>query len=134
MLYQCEKLVAPEISLGGNFAYDRKGHFYHTTTVYGYIKKDNIEISYETLMAILNSQICWWYLSNTGTVLANGYSRYKPAYLKGFPIPLISSRMDEKIQDILKNEGGDSVSLEAVLNSLYRLTEEDIAVIYESVD
>ncbi len=34
-----EKLVAPEISKGGNFAYDKKGEFYSTTKIYGYIKK-----------------------------------------------------------------------------------------------
>uniref|UniRef100_UPI001C87B007 hypothetical protein n=1 Tax=Elizabethkingia meningoseptica TaxID=238 RepID=UPI001C87B007 len=43
---QREKLVAPEISLGGNFSYDKNGHFYSTTTVYGYIKKKTISESY----------------------------------------------------------------------------------------
>ncbi|MBR0176692.1 MAG: hypothetical protein IJQ11_04630, partial [Bacteroidales bacterium] len=66
-----QKLVAPEISMKGNFSYDEKGQFYSTTTIYGYIKNKDCKISNETLMAILNSQLCWWFLVHTGTVLAN---------------------------------------------------------------
>ena len=95
------KLLAPEISLGGNFSYDKNGHFYSTTTVYGYIRKDNIRITYETLLAIMNSRLCWWFLKNTGTVLANGYFRYKPAYLFPFPIPKIEETEDRKIQKMV---------------------------------
>ena len=75
------KIVAPEISFGGNYAFDVSGQFYSTTTIYGYIMKESCNVSYETLMAILNSKLCWWFMSNTGTVLAQGYYRYKPAYL-----------------------------------------------------
>lgn len=39
VLFDNEKLVAPEISLGGNFAYDKTGEFYSTTKIYGYIKR-----------------------------------------------------------------------------------------------
>ena len=98
-LFSKEKLVAPEISLGGNFSYDINGHFYSTTTVYGYIRKENIRITYETLLAIMNSRLCWWFLKNTGTVLANGYSRYKPAYLFPFPMPKIEK---QKIKEYKK--------------------------------
>ena len=126
------KLLAPEISLGGNFTYDRMGLFYHTTTIYGYIKKKGIQTSYETLMAILNSEICWWYLSNTGTVLANGYSRYKPGYLKAFPMPIISIEVDREIQSVLLKKGGDADALKYLICSLYNLTEEEISMIYEA--
>ena len=124
------KLLAPEISLGGNFAYDRNGHFYHTTTIYGYIKNKNIHISYETLMAILNSQICWWYLSHTGSILANGYYRFKPAYIKSFPIPHVSPQTDSYIKEILKNGGQESDELRRIICSLYKLSKEEFLVIY----
>lgn len=96
-----EKLVAPDISMSGNFAYDAKGNFYQTTTIYGYIKRSTCEDSYKILMAILNSHLCWWYLSNTGTTLANGYFRYKPDYIKPFPIP--SSEAIHSAQPIIEN-------------------------------
>ena len=82
-----EKLVAPDISMGGNFAYDTEGKFYQTTTIYGYIKKSEISESYKFWMALLNSRLCWWFLTNTGTTLANGFFRFKPDYIKQFPVP-----------------------------------------------
>ncbi|MBQ8720736.1 MAG: Eco57I restriction-modification methylase domain-containing protein [Paludibacteraceae bacterium] len=82
-----EKLVAPDISMGGNFAYDVEGKFYQTTTIYGYIKKSEIFESYKFWMALLNSRLCWWFLTNTGTTLANGFFRFKPDYIKQFPVP-----------------------------------------------
>lgn len=86
-LFEHEKLVAPDISMGGNFAYDEKGLFYQTTTVYGYIKKREIKESYKFWMALFNSRLFWWFLTNTGTVLANGFFRFKPDYIKPFPVP-----------------------------------------------
>lgn len=81
------KLVSPDISLGGNFAFDIKGQYYMTTTVYGYIKDVNIKEDYHFWLGLMNSKLVWFYLQNTGTVLANGYFRYKPAYLENFPVP-----------------------------------------------
>ncbi|KAA6306513.1 hypothetical protein EZS27_041829, partial [termite gut metagenome] len=52
LLAEHEKLVAPEISLGGNFSYDVEGIYYATTKIYGYVKKDNIKESYKFLLSI----------------------------------------------------------------------------------
>ena len=41
-------------------------------------------------MAILNSQLFWWFLQQTGTVLANNYFRFMPRYIEAFPIPEIT--------------------------------------------
>ncbi len=87
VLFDNEKLVAPDISMGGNFTYDSKGVFYQTTTVYGYLKKSEIKEGYKFWMALFNSRLFWWYLKNTGTVLANGFFRFKPDYVKPFPVP-----------------------------------------------
>ena len=97
-LFDNEKLVAPDISMGGNFAYDYIGEFYQTTTVYGYIKKQSVQEDYKFWLALLNSRLCWWYMANTGTVLANGYFRYKPDYIYPFPIPkTVSKDMESAI-------------------------------------
>jgi len=97
MLFNRPKLIAPDISLGGNYAYDRQGTYYMTTTLYGYIKKENIWESYEYWLALLNSSLLWFYLQNTGSVLANGYYRYKPAYLKNIPIPDVDKVMERAL-------------------------------------
>jgi hypothetical protein len=129
--------VAPEISVGGNFMIDKKGQFYTTTTLYGYIKNTNISESYKCLLAILNSQLFWWYLVRTGTVLANGYFRYKPDYIKTFPVPIISLKEQaylEKLVDKLcsvekekeKNEYENlNAKIDEVIFNIYDLTIPD---------
>ena len=132
------KLLAPEISLGGNFSYDINGQFYSTTTIYGYIKNKSCQISYETLLAIMNSSLCWWFLKNTGTVLANGYFRYKPTYLKPFPLPIISQKKDKEIKDLVKKlQQEDDImvrkhfenDINQKIYDLYNLTTKDINIV-----
>ena len=101
VLFDNEKLVAPDISMGGNFAYDCKGVFYQTTTIYGYIKRQDVQENYKFWLALLNSRLCWWYMANTGTVLANGFFRYKPDYINPFPVPQSISKEAEKAITIL---------------------------------
>lgn len=139
---ECEKLVAPEISKGGNFSYDIKGEFYSTTTVYGYIKRNDIRESYKCLLGILNSNLFWWYLINTGTTLANAYFRFKPDYMKPFPIPMEIPASTEqkivkyvdKIMDVKSNNSSlttaaDEDEIDKIVYSLYALTEEEIRLI-----
>ena len=82
-----KKLVAQEISFGGNYAYDEKGEFYSSTTVYGYIKKANVKASYKSLLAILNSSVMWYFIKCTGNVMRGGFYRFKTNYVKPFPMP-----------------------------------------------
>ncbi|WP_090347009.1 type IIG restriction enzyme/methyltransferase [Elizabethkingia miricola] len=144
-LFDQVKLVAPEISLGGNFSYDVNGHFYSTTTVYGYIKKKTISESYLTLLAFMNSKLLWWYLVNTGTVLTNGYFRFKPNYLFAFPIPEISFVINSEIEKLtneiilLKNANNEkefdvlNTKLNNIIYSLYNLDELEVQFINNSV-
>ena len=96
------KLISPDISLGGNFSYDKKGRYYSSTTLYGYIKKDSSGYSYRQLLAIMNSSICWYYLINTGTVLANNYFRFKPDYINKLPIPSIKENIGEILNTLVE--------------------------------
>ena len=82
-----EKLVAPEISFGGNFAYDQFGKFYSTTKIYGYIKKENVKEGYKFWLALFNSRLFWFYIQNTGYVLRGGYYTFKTNYVSPFPVP-----------------------------------------------
>lgn len=136
---ETEKLVAPDISLGGNFAYDIKGEFYQTTTIYGYIKKSHVKDSYKFLIALLNSRLCWWFLINTGTTLANGYFRFKPDYIKPFPVPTeITSDIDFIISNLVDMlvylyEDKNPDILDHTANKRIRVHIEDILnmIIYE---
>ena len=92
-------------------------------------------------MAIMNSRLLWWYLINTGTVLANGYFRFKPNYLNPFPIPFISKeniqKIDSLVQDILfskqkndiKNIKKNCDKIDEIIFKLYSLSDEERKII-----
>ena len=140
-LFDQIKIVAPEISLGGNFTIDTYGRYYSTTTVYGYIKHKGFSESYYTWMAILNSKLCWWFMIQTGTVLANGYYRFKPAYLKPFPVPVIPKEYDIKLTGLAKRIiQEDNFEIRAAITNeidklvfeLYNLNVDEIRIVESS--
>ena len=97
------KLLAPEISLGGNFSYDKNGLFYSTTKIYGYIKKEQCNFSYMFLLGLLNSNLFWFFIQKTGYVLRGGYYTFKTNYVSPFPIPDYNMT-NKKLISIVENE------------------------------
>lgn len=85
-LFEQEKLVTPETSLGTNMTLD-SDFYYHNTQIYSFIKKEGVAVDYKFLLAILNSNLLWYYLKKTGNVLRGGFFRFKTAFLEPFPIP-----------------------------------------------
>lgn len=134
-LFDNQKIVSPEISIKGNYSFDKNGQFYSTTTIYGYIKKSSIQESYMSLIALLNSQVLWWFLVNTGTTLANGYFRYKPSYLYTFPVPNINKDIDCKLKNLVKQifnsknlieRSNIEQEINGIIYNLYNLSDEEI--------
>ena len=89
-------------------------------------------------MAILNSKLCWWFMIQTGTVLANGYYRYKPAYLKPFPIPVISKDYDVMLSSLAKRVTQEKDSairetitekIDRIIFELYDLGDDEIRIV-----
>lgn len=106
ILFENEKLVAPEISFGGNFAYDQFGKFYSTTKIYGYVKKQNVKEGYKFWLALFNSRLFWFYIQNTGYVLRGGYYTFKTNYVSPFPVPDLQQtskgeKLVERLTDFL---------------------------------
>lgn len=137
------KLMAPDISLGGNYAFDDEGIYYSTTTVYGYVKHEEEELSYAYLMALLNSQVCWFFLKNTGAVLANGYFRYKPDYINPFPVAEGSADQQMQLEHLvekvlrLKRDRKDATRWEAKIDALvfhlYGFDKSEVTAVLESL-
>lgn len=133
------KLVAPEISFGGNYAYDENGDFYSTTKIYGYIKKRGVAASYKSLMAILNSSVMWYFMRNTGYVLRGGYYTFKTNYVKPFPIPsdeailsveskllpIVDKILAAKKQNVSADTRKEEREIDDIVFDLYGLTPEE---------
>jgi len=83
---EAPKILTPDVCFGGSMCFDEKGAFYFNDTAYGLILKSD-EDDYWGWLAILNSTVCWYYLSKTSSELRGGYFRFKSKYVLPFPIP-----------------------------------------------
>ena len=121
------KLVAPEISLGGNFTIDSDGRYYSTTKVYGYVKKKDLPVSYPFLLGILNSALFWFFIQKTGYVLRGGYYTFKTNYVAPFPFPDfetlsmdIVSKIEVLVEEIMEKKptGRDTAHIQREIDQL----------------
>ena len=87
-VFESDRIVTPEISLGCNMTISQAGT-YHNTKVYSLVPEQSREEFRNYWLGILNSKILWWFLANTGYVLRGGYFVFKTNYLSPFPIRTI---------------------------------------------
>ena len=141
-LAEKEKLLAPEISLGGNFAYDKKGEFYSTTKIYGYIKNDDVKESYKFWLGLLNSNLFWFFIQQTGYILRGGYYTFKTNYIHPFPIPNkidpgIADAIDGLVSEILAKKSRSALAsttdlehnIDQLIYKLYELSYDEIEIV-----
>ncbi|MDQ7816202.1 MAG: TaqI-like C-terminal specificity domain-containing protein [Melioribacteraceae bacterium] len=155
--FEMKRIISQEISLGCNMTID-VNNYYHNTTVYSLTPNINSKENIFYWLAVLNSRLMWWFLSNTGNVLRGGYFRFKTNYLKPFPIRQINfknvteTNIHEKVVDLVINilrlnniqslvntpqekeslqrqiDATDS-QIDRLVYELYGLTEEEIKIV-----
>ena len=136
------KLTSMEICADHPNVTINRDNLYHATTAYSWVIREDAKISYELLLAILNSPVIWWYIKLSGDTLQGDARRFKTEYLNPFPLPdNVPSETEQKIvtavNEILatkeKDADADVSGKEAALNQLvydlYGLDEKDVAVI-----
>lgn len=117
--FHLPKIMTREISLGCNMTYDGEGKYYHNTKVYSFLKKPEFEVDDKFYLGILNSQLMWFFLKNTGSEYGGGYYVFKTNYLKPFPLPQISINSN-LIVDKVNNQFLNSRLLQEVLKKFQR--------------
>jgi hypothetical protein len=88
-VFESDRILTPEISFGCNMTIGAKG-LYHNTQVYSLVPKKSLSENILYWLGLLNSQLLWYFMKNTGTVLRGGYVRFKTEYLKPFPVKSIN--------------------------------------------
>ena len=145
-LFANEKLVAPEISLRGNFAYDENGDFYFTTKIYGYVKKPTTGESYLVWLALFNSKLFWYFIRQTGYVLRGGYYTFKTNYILPFPVPnaiptakcvsieeLVKSILSKKRTARDKSNFPEEIEIDKIIYELYGLSISEVEVVESEI-
>jgi hypothetical protein len=84
------KIVFPDISLKGNFAFDKEGCFFSVNTTY------IIPVNDLFLLGFLNSKLVTFFYKHISSSYRGGYLRFIFQYLKNIPIPQIEK---ENIKD-----------------------------------
>jgi hypothetical protein len=139
-LFDKPKLICPYLGLKSQFAADLSGQFYGNTKCFGLIKRDVIPLHYHYLLGLLNSELLWFFLKNTGTIFRGGYFAFTPDYLNDFGIAQPDSKQTESrivklVENIIakKAKGEDTTGLEReideIVYGLYGLSAEEIAVV-----
>lgn len=94
-LFEQNRIITPQISLGCNMFLDLNKN-YHNTKGYSFIKKEEIKEDYKYFLTILNSNIMWFFIKNTGDVMRGGYYSFSTDYLEPFPIPKLDNLEQQK--------------------------------------
>jgi type I restriction-modification system DNA methylase subunit len=132
----------PKIILGRfmnkpTYAFDKEG-FYHNDAQY------SIGGANPYLVAILNSNVCWWFLTHLCTDLQNGYLQALIEYQVQIPIPVVSPEKQEpverlvdhilaaKAQDASADVSDSEHELNTLLYELYGLTPEEIDLVEDA--
>ena len=122
--FEKPKIIFPAIEDGVNYAADLKGYFGNDKT--------NIIVTEEWrfLLAVLNSQVSWWFTKQTFSAKQGGFFEFKPMYVSHLPVPAATT--DQKallsaLVDAVVAGSGDVVRFEQLINGLvYELFFPDV--------
>lgn len=88
-LFEKPKVVFPNLQNGNKFSFDESGAYINAPAV---ILPTNDKL----LVALLNSKLVWYFLTNICVVRSGGYIEVKPQYFEQIPIPAIND--SEKLE------------------------------------
>jgi hypothetical protein len=125
------KILLGRFMDGPLFCFDRDGYFCNNAL-------SIIAGAEEYLVAVLNSQVAWWFLVQISTILQNGYLQAHNYNLEQIPVPDLKSQAAKDELSALANAVARGQSSEEALNrkifSLFSLTEAEIALIRKDLD
>ena len=99
--FETVKIMTPDICGKPEMSIDLTGELYHTTTIYSFAFKPNLNKNPKFLLGLLNSKLMWYFLCATGTPLRGDYRRFKTEYLKPFPIAESTLKQERLIETLV---------------------------------
>jgi hypothetical protein len=91
--FEKPKVVFPNLQNSNKFAYDETGSYINAPAVI-------LPTNNKFLVAIFNSKLVWYFLTNICVVRNGGYIEVKPQYFEQIPIPEISENQQNELTDI----------------------------------
>ena len=97
--YEQPKIMIPDMLVKNRVGYDEKGVFYHGPAIHSALFNESAK-DIDTLfyLAILNSKIFWFFITQTSTSLRGDTYRLTPEFLNPFPFPKLNFSDSKKNQ------------------------------------
>jgi len=100
------KIISPHLVLVPRFSLDREGKYAVSRTCFLYPKAEGTEDDIlRFLVAVLNSPVCYWYVSTHSHKVSHGYTMLEPKTLKLVPVPDPSQVSSSSMEHILSLVG-----------------------------
>ncbi len=90
-LFEKPKIVFPNLQNSNKFSFDETGAYINAPAVI-------LPTNDKFLLAILNSKLVWYFLTNICVVRSGGYIEVKPQYFEQIPIPEINNQKALNVQ------------------------------------
>jgi hypothetical protein len=133
------KIITPHLTISPRFSLDLEGKYAVTRAPLMYPKADlgNEQDLLKYFLAVLNSSVCFWYISNHSFKYKKGYSKLELKTLAETPVPpptespVIVRHIIDLVDQRMASKGGDIFQLEKRIDAgvalLYGLTEDEKA-------
>ena len=100
----CEKkIITPYLANKCQMSFDLDGGMFTNDKCSVLKLKPQYETLYLPYLAILNSKLCWFYISKTSSEFAGGYFVFSNLFVNPFPIPDLSESEFEIVKNSLEN-------------------------------
>ena len=142
--YAQPKIMIPDMLVSNRISYDEKGVFYHGPAIHSVVFNEKVKEQNPLLyLAILNSKLFWFFISNTSTALRGNAYRLTPEFLNPFCFPVfdLNKIKDRETHDKIVTLVEGVFSLNKRLDEIgdmktdaRRKTEEEIKRIDKEID
>jgi len=90
------KIVFPNLQVANKFAYDDSKAFLNAPAVF-------LPCAELWLLAVLNSNVCWFFLKSICVVRSGGYIEVKPQYFEQIPIPNVENKRKKELNKLVED-------------------------------
>ncbi len=99
--YSNKRLIWTDISIKPQFVIDETQSWHVRTVCSLELSENGINegLSLKFLLSILNSNLFFYFIKNNSNTVRGGYLRYRPQYVKEFPLPdVLNDKLIEKLE------------------------------------
>jgi adenine-specific DNA-methyltransferase len=121
--YNNPKIMIPDMLVSIRISYDKEGKFYHGPAIHSVVFNEKAKThNVLAYLAILNSKLFWFFISNTSTALRGNAFRLTPEFIDSFCFPDFDIKENKLIHDKLISLTENMMSLS---KELYAMNQTD---------